>query len=59
MLQGVELAGERYSSMGRLDGTEITVLSVMQLSDANAIQVANDCNELMEEMSKGFPDGIA
>ncbi len=55
----VELAGERYSSMGRLDGTEITVLSVMQLSDANAIQVANDCNELMEEMSKGFPDGIA
>ncbi len=55
----VELAGERYSSMGRLDGTEITVLSVMQLSDANAIQVANDCNALMEEFSKDFPDGIA
>lgn len=55
----VELAGERYSSIGRLDGKEIAVLSVMQLSDANAIQVANDCNKLMEEMSKGFPDGIA
>ncbi len=55
----VELAGERYSSLGRLDGQEITVLSVMQLSDANAIQVANDCNKKMEEMSQGFPDGIS
>ena len=55
----VELAGERYSSLGRLDGQEIAVLSVMQLSDANAIQVANDCNKKMEEMSKDFPDGIA
>lgn len=54
----VELAGERYSSLGRLDGTEMAVLSVMQLSDANAIQVANDCNKLMEEMSQSFPDGI-
>ena len=55
----VELAGERYSSLGRLDGDEITVLSVMQLSDANAIQVANDCNKKMEEMSQDFPDGLS
>ena len=55
----VELAGERYSSMARLNGKEIAVLSVMQLSDANAIQVANDCNKRMEELSQSFPDGIS
>ncbi len=55
----VELAGERYSDMGRLNGKEIAVISVMQLSDANAIQVAKDCNKRMEELSKDFPDGIS
>jgi len=55
----VELAGETYSSIGRLNGKEIAVISVMQLSDANAIQVASDCNKKMEELSKSFPDGIS
>ena len=55
----VELAGESYANMGRLNGKEIAVISVMQLSDANAIQVANDCNKRMEELSKSFPPGIS
>ena len=54
----VELNGESYSHIGRLNGKEIAIISVMQLSDANAIQVANDCNKKMEELSKNFPDGI-
>lgn len=54
----VELGGESYASIGRLNGQEIAVMSVMQLSDANAIQVANDCNKKMVELSKSFPDGI-
>ncbi len=54
----VELAGESYASLGRMNGDEIAVISVMQLSDANAIQVARDCNKKMEELSKGFPSGI-
>ena len=54
----VELAGERYSNMGRLNGKENVVMSVVQLSDANAIQVANDCNKKMEELRKSYPDGI-
>ncbi len=55
----VELAGESYASLGRINGTENSVISVMQLSDANAIQVASDCNKKMQELSKSFPDGIA
>ena len=54
----VELAGERYSTMGRINGKENAVMSVMQLSDANAIQVARDCNKRMAELRKGYPDGI-
>lgn len=54
----VELAGERYSNMGRINGKENAVMSVMQLSDANAIQVAKDCNKRMEELRKNYPDGI-
>ncbi len=54
----VELGGESYANMGRLNGKEIAVMSVMQLSDANAIQVADDCNAKMQELSKNFPDGI-
>ena len=55
----VELGGESYASIGRLNGKEIAVMSVMQLSDANAIQVARDCNNKMVELSKSFPDGIS
>ncbi len=54
----VELAGERYSDKGRMNGIDIAVISVMQLSDANAIQVADGCNKRMEELSKSFPPGI-
>ena len=54
----VELAGERYSNMGRINGQENAVMSVMQLSDANAIQVARDCNKKMQELRKGYPEGI-
>ncbi len=54
----VELGGESYSTMGRFNGQENAVMSIMQLSDANAIQVARDCNKKMEELSKSFPDGI-
>ncbi|MCD8025051.1 MAG: efflux RND transporter permease subunit [Candidatus Gastranaerophilales bacterium] len=54
----IELGGEKYSNMGRFNGQENAVMSIMQLSDANAIQVANDCNKKMEELSKSFPDGI-
>ena len=54
----VELAGENYVTNGMVDNKSVAVMSVMQLSYANAIDVANKCNKKMEELSKSFPEGI-
>ncbi len=55
----VELAGENYTTDGKIDNRSVAVMSVAQLSYANAIDVADKCNRKMEELSKSFPDGIA
>ena len=54
----VELAGENYVTNGMVDNKSVAVMSVMQLSYANAIDVADKCNKKMEELSKSFPEGI-
>ena len=54
----VELAGENYTTAGKVDNKDVAVMSVTQLSYANSIEVANKCNKRMEELSKGFPKGI-
>lgn len=54
----VELAGESYTTDGKVDNKSVAVMSVSQLSYANSIDVAQKCNERMEELSKSFPDGI-
>ncbi len=54
----IELAGENYVTEGKIDNKSVAVMSVTQLSYANAIDVANQCNKKMEELSKSFPDGI-
>ena len=54
----VELAGENYTTDGKVDNKSVAVMSVTQLSYANAIDVAEKCNKKMEELSKNFPDGI-
>lgn len=54
----VELAGENYTTAGKVDGKDVAVMSVTQLSYANSIDVANKCNKKMEELSKSFPKGI-
>lgn len=54
----VELQGENYVTEGKVDGKSVAVMSVNQLSYANSIAVANECNKRMEELSKTFPDGI-
>lgn len=55
----VELAGESYTTDGKVDNKSVAVMSVNQLSYANSIAVANQCNKKMEELSKSFPSGIA
>lgn len=54
----VELAGENYITDGKIDNKSVAVMSVTQLSYANSIKVANECNKRMEELSQSFPDGI-
>ena len=54
----VELMGENYVTEGRVDNKSVAVMSVTQLSYANSIKVASECNKKMEELSKSFPDGI-
>lgn len=55
----VQLAGENYTTAGKVDNKDIAVMSVTQLSYANAIEVADKCNKRMEELSASFPSGIA
>ena len=54
----IELAGENYTTAGKVDNKDVAVMSVTQLSYANSIDVANKCNKRMEELSKSFPKGI-
>ncbi len=54
----VELAGENYITDGKVDNKSVAVMSVSQLSYANSIEVARECNKRMQELSKAFPNGI-
>ena len=55
----VELAAETYDYMGRIDLQPVAVIQVIQLADANAVELANNCNKKMAELSKNFPSGIS
>lgn len=54
----VVLDAENYSSIARVNGKPISVIQIVQLSDANAIDLAKLANAKMEELSKSFPKGI-
>ena len=54
----VELAGENYVTDGKVDNSSVAVMSVSQLSYANSIAVADECNKRMEKLSQSFPSGI-
>lgn len=54
----VELGAQSYASEGRVDGAPTALLQVVQLSDANSIDLAKRINQRLEELSKGFPDDI-
>ena len=54
----VELAAEDYSFNGRLNMKPMAVIQVLPLSDANAINLAEQSNKKMEELSRNFPKGM-
>ncbi|MCD8378570.1 MAG: efflux RND transporter permease subunit [Candidatus Gastranaerophilales bacterium] len=51
----VELGGNTYTSVSRVSGNKIAVISVSQLPEANAIDLANKIRAKMEVLSKSFP----
>lgn len=54
----VELGAQSYSSIGRVNGSPSAVMKIIQLSDANSIEVADAIKEKIEELSTSFPEGI-
>lgn len=53
-----ELAAEDYSSFSRLNGTSTVVLAVLQLPDANALDVAREVHDEMKTLGASFPHGV-
>ncbi|MCQ2958470.1 MAG: efflux RND transporter permease subunit, partial [Candidatus Gastranaerophilales bacterium] len=54
----VELGSQTYSRTGRLNGAANAMIQVIPLPDANIIDVADGCREVMDEISKDLPDGM-
>lgn len=54
----VELGGEGYSFFSRVQGKKTSIISIKQLPEANAIDLANRVEKRLKELSKGFPPGL-
>jgi HAE1 family hydrophobic/amphiphilic exporter-1 len=54
----VELGAQTYSVAFNLDGRPAAGIAVSLLPDANAVAVADEVHDKMEELKKSFPDGL-
>jgi hydrophobe/amphiphile efflux-1 (HAE1) family protein len=54
----VELGAESYSNFSRVSGKNSAIITVSQLSDANAIDLSNKIQKRLKELSKSFPKDI-
>ena len=54
----VELGSESYSFKSTMDGQRVAMISVKQLSEANAIDLAKKITKKMTELEKKFPPGM-
>jgi multidrug efflux pump subunit AcrB len=54
----VQLGAESYDQTCTLDGRPSVALSVYQLPGSNALKVAGDVRDKMEELKKRFPSGL-
>src|SRR5213595_3169709 len=55
----VELASKDYEFIGRLNGTQTTLIGVFLLPGANALKVAEDVVKTVDEIKPRFPPGLA
>ena len=51
----VELGGNTYSSISRVGGLKMAIISVSQIPNANAIDLANKVQNTMKYVAKSFP----
>jgi hydrophobe/amphiphile efflux-1 (HAE1) family protein len=54
-----ELGSQSYNTFGRLNGQNSMPILIYQLPGANALQLADQITETMEQMSQSFPPGVA
>ena len=54
----VELGAEMYSSSATIAGTPAAMISISQLPEANTIQLVDNIQAKMKELSKRFPNDI-
>jgi multidrug efflux pump len=54
----VELASKDYEFVGRLNGTQTTLIGVFLLPGANALKVADDVIKTVDEIKPRFPAGL-
>ncbi len=54
----IELGALSYLTNGYLDGRRAVVIAVTQLPGSNALATANGVKAAMDELAKGFPEGI-
>jgi HAE1 family hydrophobic/amphiphilic exporter-1 len=54
----IELGARTYSNYGQLDGKPASVLAIYKLPSANALDVATQVKDRMQELSESFPDGL-
>lgn len=54
----VSLEAASYNTESGLNGANAAVLGIYTLPGANAIQVAKDVKQAMEEISRNFPEGL-
>ncbi|MFP4352937.1 MAG: efflux RND transporter permease subunit [Puniceicoccaceae bacterium] len=54
----VELGAQNYTADGRYNGKPAAILALYQTPGSNALAAADAAKDLMEEMSRNFPDGL-
>ena len=54
----VELGSQNYAWRGELDGQPAAVIAIYKLPEANALQVAEDIYDVLEQLRPAFPDGM-
>ncbi|HTX34071.1 MAG TPA: efflux RND transporter permease subunit [Bryobacteraceae bacterium] len=54
----VELGGQDYSLIGRLNGEPTAIIAVYQLPGSNAVQAAQGVRKIMAEMKQRFPQDV-